>query len=84
MGNDIVKIKHEGNTVFSSENERFRKALMNELMDSDATITSSIFPEKDSTDKCVKITMDDLHIVQLINNTFMLWLHKGMDIYIKR
>ena len=83
MAKDLVKVKHKGETVFSSENEMVKDNFLKEIMGYEATFTGTTFPEKNCKDKCVKVTMDELTIVSLLNRTYLLWLQKGTTIYIR-
>lgn len=85
MKPDLIKIRHKGVVVFSSEHELVKTALVNAMIDikgkySDVTMK----PENGKSYEAKKFVVGELKILDLMDRTYFLWLHKGMEITIRK
>lgn len=83
MAQDLVQIRHKGETVFSSDNPLVKMAFSNAVMNLDVTVKNvTLKPKVGKPYPAKEFKTNKLEIVKLMGDTYFLWLQKGTEVLI--
>ena len=85
MAQDLIQIRHKGQTVFSTENPLAKMGLTNTILNLDAKATDVTLTTKDGESyKATKFTLNKLAILKIMGDAYFLWLQKGTEIFVRK